>query len=265
MDQYEIQIGENRSLRIARVMPDAHWQWLAKGWVDFKATWRFGLLIGAVPVLGAWVMVFGLWYLDMLGFIPAVCGGFALVGPILAIGCYQISRSRDAGEPIELKTILKPRIVSPGQVAVIGFVLMLILVIWARLASLLFALASSARQPAPSLDLINFALQTPQGLMMVVVGTLVGAALALIAYLVSVVSIPLAFDRQVDALTAMLVSVVAVARNKGAMVSFAFNIAMLIALCLLTGFIGLLIVFPWLGHATWHCYRTLIPQEAIKP
>jgi uncharacterized membrane protein len=121
MDQYEIQIGENRSLRVARVMPDAHWQWLAKGWVDFKATWRFGLLIGAVPVLGAWVMVFGLWYLDMLGFIPAVCGGFALVGPILAIGCYQISRSRDAGERIELKTILKPRIVSPGQVAVIGF------------------------------------------------------------------------------------------------------------------------------------------------
>jgi uncharacterized membrane protein len=130
---------------------------------------------------------------------------------------------------------------------------------------LLFALASSARQPAPSLDFVNFALQTPQGLMMVVVGTTVGAALALIAYLVSVVSIPLAFDRQVDALTAMLVSVVAVARNKGAMVSFAFNIAMLIALCLLTGFIGLLIVFPWLGHATWHCYRTLIPQEAVKP
>jgi uncharacterized membrane protein len=265
MDQYEIQIGENRSLTVARVMPDAHWQWLAKGWVDFKATWRFGLLIGAVPVLGAWVMVFGLWYLDMLGFIPAVCGGFALVGPILAIGCYQISRSRDAGAPIELKTILKPRIVSPGQVAVIGFVLMLILVIWARLASLLFALASSARQPAPSLDFVNFALQTPQGLMMVVVGTMVGAALAMIAYLVSVVSIPLAFDRQVDALTAMLVSVVAVARNKGAMVSFAFNIAMLIALCLLTGFIGLLIVFPWLGHATWHCYRTLLPQEAVKP
>jgi uncharacterized membrane protein len=265
MDQYEIQIGENRSLTVARVMPDAHWQWLAKGWVDFKATWRFGLLIGAVPVLAAWVMVFGLWYLDMLGFIPAVCGGFALVGPILAIGCYQISRSRDAGESIELKTILKPRIVSPGQVGVIGFVLMLILVIWARLASLLFALASSARQPAPSLDFVNFALQTPQGLMMVVVGTTVGAALALIAYLVSVVSIPLAFDRQVDALTAMLVSVVAVARNKGAMVSFAFNIAMLIALCLLTGFIGLLIVFPWLGHATWHCYRTLIPQEAVKP
>ncbi|GIU66559.1 DUF2189 domain-containing protein [Candidatus Phycosocius spiralis] len=258
MDQYEIQIGENRSLTVARVMPDAHWHWLAKGWVDFKATWRFGLLIGIVPVLSAWVMVFGLWYLDMLGFIPAVCGGFALVGPILALGCYQLSRSHEAREAIELNTLLKPRIISPGQVSIIGFVLMLILVIWARLASLLYALASSARQPAPAIDFINFALQTPEGLTMVVVGTLIGAALAAMAYVVSVIAIPLTFDRQVDALTAMLVSVVAVLRNKGAMISFAFNIAMLVGLCLITGFIGLIIVFPWLGYATWHCYRTLI-------
>jgi uncharacterized membrane protein len=257
MSQFEIAIGEGQHVSVARLMPDAHWQWLANGWVDFKATWRYGMLIGAVPVVAAWIMVAVLWQADMLGFIPAVCGGFALVGPLLAIGCYEISRKRAAGEPVTLQTILKPRIVAPGQIAIIGFVLMLILIVWARLASLLYALATGAQQPEQSPDFITFALQTPEGLTMVAIGTIVGAVLATIGYLVSVVSIPLASDKEVDALTAMLVSVVAVSRNKGAMISFAFNIAMLVAISLATGFLALLFVFPWLGHATWHCYQAI--------
>ncbi len=265
MSQFEITLGENERVQIARLMPDAHWLWLAKGWVDFKATWRYGMLIGLVPVAVAWVMVLVLWQADMLGFLPAVCGGFALVAPILAIGCYEISRLRVLGQPITLQAILRPRIVSPGQVAIIAFVLMLLLMVWARLASFLFAFASSTRQPAMQVDFINFALQTPEGLIMVTTGTLMGAALAIIGYVVSVVSIPLAANRPVDAMTAMLVSVIAVSRNKGAMASFAFNIAMLIALSLATGFIGLIIVFPWLGHATYHCYQTLTGETVTQP
>jgi uncharacterized membrane protein len=264
MSQFEITLGENERVQIARLMPDAHWLWLANGWIDFKATWRYGMLIGLVPVVVAWVMVLVLWQANMLGFLPAVCGGFALVGPILAIGCYEISRLRALGEPITLKAVLRPRIVSPGQVAIIAFVLMLILMVWARLASFLFAFASSAREPAMHLDFVDFALQTPEGLIMVGVGTFVGAALATIGYIVSVISIPLAANRPVDALTAMLVSVIAVSRNKGAMASFAFNIAMLVALSLATGFVGLIVVFPWLGHATFHCYQALTGETVSK-
>jgi uncharacterized membrane protein len=260
MNQFEIAIGEGQSIAVARLMPDAQWQWLAKGWVDFKATWRYGLVVGAVPVIAAWVMVLVLWRAGALAFLPAVCGGFALVGPILAISCYEISRKRSLGEATDLRTIIRPRIVSPGQVTIIAFVLMLILMIWARIASLLYALLSSARQPAPNLDFVSFALQTPEGLTMLVLGTIIGGILATIGFLVSVVSIPLVADRHVDAMTAMLVSVVAVSRNKGALVSFAFNIAMLIAISLATGFIGLIFIFPWLGHATWHCYRAVISQ-----
>jgi uncharacterized membrane protein len=260
MSQFQIATSDGQSVSVAQLMPDAHWQWLANGWVDFKARWRFSILIGAVPVVAAWLMVATLWRAGMLAFVPAVCGGFALVGPLLAIGCYEISRKRALGEAITLQTILAPRIVSPGQVAIIGFVLMFILFVWARLATLLFALTSSARQPAASIDFIAFALQTPEGITMVMLGTLVGGALAAAGYLVSVVSIPLAADQDVDALTAMLVSVVSVARNKGAMLSFAFNIAVLIAISVATGFIALIFVFPWLGHATWHCYRAVVQQ-----
>ena len=210
MSPFEITLGGNERVQVVRVMPDAHWLWLANGWVDFKATWRYSMLIGLV-----------------------------------------------LGEPITLRAILNPRIVSPGQVAIIAFVLMLILMVWARLASFLYAFASSARPPAMQVDFISFALQTPEGLIMVTIGTLVGAVLATIGYVVSVVSIPLAANRSVDAMTAMLVSVIAVSRNKGAMASFAFNIAMLVGLSLATGFVGLIIVFPWLGHATYHCYKTL--------
>ncbi|MCA3698055.1 DUF2189 domain-containing protein, partial [Aquidulcibacter sp.] len=152
MSQFEITLGEDERVQIVRLMPDAHWLWLAKGWVDFKATWRYGMLIGFVPVVVAWVMTLILWQADMLGFLPAVCGGFALVGPILAIGCYEISRLRELGQPITLRAIFRPRIVSPGQVAIVAFVLMLILMVWARLASFLYAFASSAREPAMHLD-----------------------------------------------------------------------------------------------------------------
>ncbi|MCA3691828.1 DUF2189 domain-containing protein [Aquidulcibacter sp.] len=264
MSEFEITLGENERVEVVRLMPDAHWLWLANGWVDFKATWRYGMLIGMVPVAVAWGMALVLWQANMLGFLPAVCGGFALVGPILAIGCYEISRLRALGEPITLQAILRPRIVSPGQVAIIAFVLMLILMVWARLASFLFAFASSAGEPARNMDFLDFALQTPEGLMMVSIGTVVGAALATIGYVVSVVSIPLAANRPVDAMTAMLVSVIAVSRNKGAMASFAFNIAMLVALSLATGFVGLLIVFPWLGHATYHCYQAITGETVQK-
>jgi uncharacterized membrane protein len=201
-----------------------------------------------------------LWQAGMIGFLPALCGAFALVGPLLAIGCYDMSRRRALGEVVTLQSILKPKIESPGQVAIIAFVLMLILMVWGRVASVLFAVAFASRQPSVHIDFMTFALQTPQGLMMVGVGTLIGAALASIGYVVSVVSIPLAANRQVDAITAMLVSVVAVARNKGAMASFAFNIAMLVGLSLATGFVGLVFVFPWLGHATWHCYQSVTAQ-----
>jgi uncharacterized membrane protein len=261
MSQFEMTIGEGQSIRVARLMPDAQWQWLAKGWVDFKATWRFGLLVGAVPVVTAWAIVLVLWKAKALAFLPAVCGGFALVGPVLAISCYEISRKRALDETISLQTILRPRIVSPGQVTIIAFVLMLILMVWARMASLLYALLSSARQPAAALDFMSFALQTPQGITMIVLGTIIGGILATIGFLVSVISIPLVADRHVDAMTAMLVSVVGVSRNKGALVSFAFNIAMLIAICVATGFVGLLFIFPWLGHATWHCYRAVIADD----
>lgn len=261
MNSYQIAIDDDRSIGVARLMPDAHWQWLGKGWVDFKATWRVGILLGAVPVIVAWLVVGVLWRADALAFLPAACGGFALVGPILAIGCYEISRRRALGQPVTFSALVKPHIESPGQVAIIGFVLMFILLVWSRLATLLYALATGARQPAASLDFVTFALQTPQGLTMIAIGTVIGAILATIGFAVSVISIPLAADRKIDAMTAMLVSVVAVARNKGALASFAFSIAVLVAISLASGFVGLLFVFPWLGHATWHCYQAVMAND----
>lgn len=261
MIEFEIAIGDNHSIGVVSLSPDAHWQWLANGWLDFKATWRYGLVIGGVPVVAAWVILALLWRADMLGFLPAVCGGFALVGPLLAIGCYEISRKRSLNETITLQTILRPRIVSRGQVAIIGFVLLLLLIVWARLATMLFALATSARQPAASIDFMSFVLQTPEGIAMLVTGSVIGGILASIGYLISVVSIPLASDQAVDAMTAMLVSIVAVARNRGAMISFAFNIAVLVAISLATGFIALIFIFPWLGHATWHCYDAVTKRS----
>ena len=266
MSQIVIEGLHDAPITIRKVMPDAHWSWLAKGWGDFRANWATSARIGLIPTLIAWVFVTVLWTTNLMAFLPAICGAFALIGPVLAVGCYEISRRRDLAAEVTMSTVLRPKMKAPGQVALIAFALMFLVLIWGRMASLLYALASSNSSVLQQEDFIAFALQTPEGLAMIAVGSIIGAAISVIAFTISVISIPLVSSRRVDAMTAMVISSLAVMRNKGAMASFAFNIAMLIGVSLATGFLALIVVFPWLGHATWRAYRDVIddgvlPQE----
>lgn len=243
---------------VNRVPRDSHWKWMSEGWKDFRASWRPSLKIGAMVVGVSLIIVLGLFYFGLEAFIPAAFGAFVIVGPLLATLVYGISQKLEEESKVrKLRTVnMKPA--SPTQVGLIGFALLFLVLAWVRVATLLFAVSAGFGASMDGGDFIHFLLETPQGLTMLVVGSIIGGGLALIGFAISAISIPLAFDRDIDAFTAMALSTRAIVKNTTTSLSWAFVISMIVGFSLFFGLLPLIVAFPWLGHATWHAYRDLI-------
>lgn len=244
-------------IRLRKPAMDDPWAWLSAGWADLARNPLLSLVYGGAFVALGLLITIGLWSMGLESVVPALAGGFALVGPLFAVGLYEMSRRYEQGETVGLKDILAVRLPAPAQMAFLAFVLMFLLLVWMRLATLLYALFSYG-QYQPMSEFVAFALGTWQGLAMLVVGTLVGGAIALAAFAISVVSVPILMRHDVDVLTAMWLSLRLVIENPGPMLLWAWLVAILTAMGLATLFVGLVIVFPLLGHATWHAYRSLL-------
>jgi uncharacterized membrane protein len=247
------------SYRVATVSIEAPWRWLGEGWRD---TWRrplFSLGYGAVLTLIGLVIAGACWQLGLSALIPILAGAFMLLGPMLAIGLYEMSRRFEAGESFSLKDILFVHTASRMQLLYLGFGLMFLLLAWMRIATLLFALFIEDGYPNLT-DFMAFALTTPSGLTLAIIGTLVGGMIAFLVFAVSAISVPMLMDREIDFVTAIVASVNAVKRNPGPMLLWAWLIALLVGFGLATLFVGLIVVFPLVGHATWHAYEELAPR-----
>ncbi|NOT40513.1 MAG: DUF2189 domain-containing protein [Alphaproteobacteria bacterium] len=243
---------------------DDPWRWLGRGWEDL---WRNPLLslgYGAAFVGIGLLVTAGLWALGLESMAPALAAGFTLLGPVLAVGLYEMSRRYEARESVSLRAVVAPRVPSPPQFAFLAFVLMFLFLIWLRLATLNYALFTHGSY-VPVRDFLDFALKTEEGLTMLVVGTLAGGALAAIAYAISAISVPLLLRHDIDVLTAIWISVQTVLNHPGPMLLWAWLIAVLTAIGLATMFLGLIVVFPLIGHATWHAYRTIVIGESSPP
>lgn len=243
---------------IQTVRRDAHWGWLERGWRDFMLGWKASLMIGLLVFFASVGIVWALFHLDLGVFIPVALGAFAIAGPTLAVGVYGVSARVEAGETINGPSQLFARMASPGQVAFIGFCLFVVIMVWARLAVLLYALCAGTTTFMPGAEFVRFALMTPQGLTMIALGTAVGGFLAALAFAMSAVSIPMVANRRIDAMTAMVLSVRAVWKNPMAMFSWAFVIVLMVVGSMVAFLIPLAFVLPWLGHATWHAYREIV-------
>lgn len=242
---------------------DDPWRWLAAGWSDLWRNPGISLGYGLIFVLIGLLVTAGLWYAGLESMAPALAAGFTLMGPVLAVGLYELSRQYETNEPIVLVHIIAPRLPAPAQFAFLAFALMFLFLVWLRLATLNYALFTYGDY-RPLGEFMEFALTSDQGLAMVVVGTAIGGVLALIVYAISVISVPMLLRHDVDVLTAMALSVSTVGQHPGPMLLWAWLIAMLTALGLATMFIGLVVVFPLIGHATWHAYRTIVAPEAAS-
>lgn len=247
---------------IRKVAADAHWLWLARGWRDMRRAPKPGLLVGLAVTFGTVCILLAMATLGFGTSIPVAVGTFALAGPLVATGLYSISRRLDRGEtPLGADAFphrVLPDIASPSQLAMAGFVLLVIIMVWARVAALLYAVTLGDVGPTAPHGFMEQLIDTPEGLVMLVTGTVIGGLIALATYVMFVLSVPLMFARRIDIISAFILSAAAVGRNRMAMAGFAFNIALLLALCVATGFLALVFVFPWLGHATWRAYRSVM-------
>ncbi len=255
------QVGKDASPEdfvIDSVTFDAPWNWLAAGWRDLTETPTLSLGYGAVFAAISILFVYGLLHAGWQSLTIALSGGFLILGPLFALGLYEISRRRAAGEELSFDKIawVHPR--SPLQLAYMGLVLLFIFSVWLRVAFLLFAVFFGDFDLPAADQFIPELLFTQHGLGLLIVGTAVGAVLAFFAYSVSAVSIPLLMEHRVDFLTAMTISVRSVMKNLNAMLLWAALIAAIMACGIATMFLGLVVAFPLVGHATWHAYRELV-------
>jgi len=231
--------------------------WLAAGWRDFLhapgPSIAYGLAVFAVSVAIVW-MLFALG-LDYILF-PALAG-FMVVGPLIAIGLYQKSRDLAQDRKPSLARMLFVRAASGPQVLFTGAILCLLMLLWMRAAVIIYALFFGLR-PFPGLDHVaEMLVATPEGWGMLVVGIAVGGLFAAFSFAVSTFAIPMLLDERTDAFTAMGTSISLCWNNLAVMLAWGAIVAVLFALSIATGLVGLIIAFPVLGHGTWHSYNAI--------
>jgi len=231
---------------------------LALGWKDFTRAPVLGLIFSAVYVLGGLLILWASTTEGQIWWTLPASAGFPILGPFIACGFYEISRRLEAGEPLSAGEIFavifrqKDR-----QIPAIAAVIVVYFLFWNFLSHMIFALFlgnATMTNVSSSLDVFL----TPEGLTMLVFGTLVGAAFATLLFCLTVVSLPMLLDREVDFVTAMLTSFALVRENPRVMLGWGALIAVCLFLGMLPAFLGLFIVLPLFGHASWHLYRRAI-------
>ncbi|HTO82655.1 MAG TPA: DUF2189 domain-containing protein [Methylomirabilota bacterium] len=244
-------------LAVRTVGIDRPWIWLQSGWRDLRHAPLVSFAYGAAFVAVSFVLTVGLWLLDLLYLLLPLAAGFMFLGPVLAIGLYDVSRQLERDQRPTLAHAIGAWREHAGPVATMGLILVLFQLAWIRTAFLIFALFFGM-QP-PSWDrLINVVFFTAQGAPFLLVGTALGAVLAVIVFTITAVSIPILLDRDVGVATAVATSVAAVAKNWRVMTGWAALIVIFTAAGLVTFYIGLAVMLPLIGYATWHAYRDLV-------
>lgn len=261
LDTSEIPVFSEASPRVRRVGGDRPWIWLAGGWEDMLRAGRVSFAWGALFVAVGAALIGGAALLGVYEAILPLAAGFPLLAPVLVIGLYEVSRRIEAGEKVNFKTPLLALRRNAGQLGVMGFVLGFVFLAWMRIATLLFA-GFFGTGTFTGADFINQVVLSSANALFLVIGSAIGAVLALGVLAISAVSLPMLLDRERDnAFTAIATSVAAVRANPRAMLLWAFLIVTFTGAGLLLGLVGLVLTVPLIAHATWHAYRDLVSRD----
>ncbi|MFB0612411.1 DUF2189 domain-containing protein [Aurantiacibacter poecillastricola] len=233
---------------------------LLAGWRDFLAAPVYGLFFGAIYALAGALAAYAMIVRGELVWLIPLTAGFPLIAPFAAVGLYEVSRRRERGMPLGWRGVLGAlRGRGDEQFLLMGGFVFVAFSFWVIIAHVIFSIfmtqSGVGREPLA-------ALLTPEGLTMLAVGTAFGAGLAWAFYCVTVMSLPMLLDRDVDFITAIIASVKAVQQNPVIMLAWASLVAVTLFAAMLPIFLGLLVALPVLGHATWHLYRRTVIGSA---
>jgi uncharacterized membrane protein len=226
-------------------------KWVRLGWQDFRRAPGPSLWYGGVLVLISYVLAFVTWKLGGYALILSVMSGFVFVAPALAIGLYSISCQLQRGLTPQIGYCLREGRRHLGDELVYSMMLLVIFLVWARAASMVHVFFPMEADP-------HFADLT----LFLGIGSVVGSLFATLVFSASAFSLPMMLDRKVDTVTAVLTSVNAVLRNKGPMLLWVSIILASVAVSFATAFLGLAVLMPVIGYATWHAYRDTIQAHA---
>jgi uncharacterized membrane protein len=228
-------------------------QWLARGARDLARAPAIGLFFGACFTAMGWAV---LWvYQAAPAYTLALAAGFLLVGPVLCLGLYRVSQQLEREETPTLDAAVFAFEGRVQALALFGGALLILEMIWARAALVVFAVSFDGM---PDFKGSLLALADPENLGFIVAYLLVGAVFAGLIFAASVVAIPMILDRSADAITAALTSLRLCLTQPGVMFTWGALITMLVVAAMLPWFAGLLVVGPWIGHASWHAYRAAV-------
>ena len=228
------------------------------GWRDFRRKPMMGLFFSLIYVVGGWLIYTFLFVTEQIWWALPITAGFPLLAPFLAVGLYEVSRRLEQGDtgfrPNDIFGVVwRQRL---RQLPLMSWVIIIYFLFWSFFAHMLFAMfigPSVLINPSAG---YSYLLQ-PEGLMMLVVG----AGFAFVLFCLTVISLPLLLDKELDFVTAMLTSIAVVKANPRVMIVWGAALAGLTFLAMLPAFLGLFIVLPVLGHASWHIYRRALQHD----
>ncbi len=238
-----------------RALPvTAPFAWLRAGFADFAQAWpqslAYGALMASIMGLVAWLA----WRYGSYWFMLAMLGGFVFLAPLVCTGLYALSEQLARGQRPSLAGAIATALRHVANEMVFTLVLLVVFLLWARAATLVSVFMPTSGQPHLR-DLAAY----------LAVGTAIGAVFAAITFSVSAFSLPMIVHRRVDAVTAVITSINAVLNNRRVMLLWLGLIVVGIVVGVATAFVGLAVILPVIGHASWHAYLQAIDASGFPP